>query len=641
MSIDAATAVVLRPPDCGVVATVLHSCLFERTTMIVRPALTLALAFLVISLPTSAQVTFSVDDSSSTLSDPAPIGRPITSGDILTPQGGIPRLPSGGQFLQTPDILIGIGSTPGLQGFLNVGNADLCVGVEPGNRCEAELDALTYGRDDLVFDFSSFLGVTSNVHKARWHFSVDQFALGNSLGVDPTTESENRLVPGIPALAGDTCADVFGNLRFAAAPPLGPAAIAAGNIGISDGNGFPSRSSFLVYPGLGLKEPNIPFPSLPAPPGAFPGDNLDALDCDGPIFPAVSFPVFFSLDSSFFDPKGMTFNTGTAGSAGFVGGDILVTPMSGAPTLVYAAATLLGLDGDGADTDDIDALILTENGVAGFQPSLVPYDWTMGTTDQLFFSVRRGSAIINNPMVLDSIFGVEIEPGDILVPPVAGGNGNPGIFIAAEVLGLKTKRAFDPCGDDLDALDYKVQDTLIAHSYCFGDGGVDVGGGVFCKPCPCSNDVPVGTQTGCLNSAGTGAELIPSGLASLTADTLRFEVMGAKPNSFAIMVHGSKRLPGMGVCMGAGVSQPMQLDGLRCVGMTTRIGGRAVDAMGNIGITNNGWGPPNGPAVGILQRAALIACQERQFMVIYREDPTVHCGNGLNTSNGVQITVIP
>ncbi len=610
--------------------------------MIVRPALPFALACLATSLPATAQVTFSIDDSSASISDTAPIStRRITSGSILAPQGGLPELPINGQQLITPEVLIAAGTTPGLQGFLNLPTANLCEGQPPGSRCEAEVDALSYGSDDLVFDLTSFTGVLPNTRKARWFFSVDEFAEGvPGLGVDPTTESENRVVPGLPLspLAGDSCADVFANLRFSAVPPLGPLAIPAGNIGISDGNGFPSASSFTVYPGLGLKEPNIPFP--PAFPAAFPGDNLDALDCDGVPFPGAAFPVFFSLDSGIFDPKGNAHNPGTASANGFVGGDILVTPASGMPTVVYAAAVLLGLDELGPDTDDLDALVIRENGITGFQPSGAPYDWVAGTTDQVFFSLRRGSMSLNNPLILDSIFGVEIEPGDILVPPVSGGNGNPGIFIAAEVLGLKTKRALDPCGDDLDALDYKTKDILIQQQYCFGDGGIDVGV-MFCKPCPCGNNVLPGTQTGCLNSSGTGARLEASGQASITTDTLRFEVTGANPGTFGLLVHGGTRLPLGGPCMGAGLAQPTQLDGLRCVGSTTRAGTRATDAFGSIGVTNAGWGGVDGPPIGLVAQAGLISCQERQYMVIYREDAALMCGNGLNTTHGVQITVVP
>lgn len=605
-----------------------------------RPSLLLVTS-LVLASSASAQVTFSIDDRSPTLTDiPPGVMRPITSGDILAPIGGQPQFPPSGAQLQTPEILLGVGNTPGLGGSLGLSSADACIGVPPGMRCQAEVDALTFGNDDMVEDFGSFTGISPSLEKGHWHFSVDEWAEGNvGPGVDPTTESENRTtISALVPRGGDTCADIFVNLEFTAAPPLSPLDPVAGNIGVTDGNGLPSITSYTAYPGLGLKEPNSPV----IPGGPNPGDNLDALDCDGPVFPATSFPVYYSLDSAVFDPKNGTSNAGTAGANGFSGSDVIVTPSSGATPSVYAAAALLGLDQEGIDTDDLDALLLAENGIPGYQPSLTPYDWLTGTTDMLLFSVRRGSNIVNNPMFVDSIFGVEIEPGDILVPPVMGGNGNPGVFIAAEVLGLKTVRMLDPCGDDLDALDYKIEDRLIYQEYCYGDGGVPIPGtGSICRPCPCGNDMPPGTQAGCMNSSGTGAHLQVSGLASVSADSLRFEVTGASPSTFGLLTHGAVRLPQMGLCAGTGLSQPTQLDGLRCIGQTVRAGTRPTSSSGSIGIVTPGWGPPNGPPSGLISQGGLISCQVRQFMVIYRDDPMHVCNNGLNTTNGVQVTITP
>ena len=144
----------------------------------------------------------------------------------------------------------------------------------------------------------------------------------------------------------------------------------------------------------------------------------------------------------------------------------------------------MGLEPNGADTDDLDALKLWENGVDGYQASDVPFDWMTGLTDMLLFSVRRGSAIIGTN---DSIFGAPIEEGDVLTTPCSAGSslpdgttcvggGAPGIFTAAEWLGLATVRSGtfatwfdqnnDPIinpaynanqwADDLDALDQKV-----------------------------------------------------------------------------------------------------------------------------------------------------------------------------------------
>lgn len=583
-----------------------------------------------------AQITFSIDYESDTVADIAGgVARPITPGDILAPQaGGLPQIPPTGANLPTPALVFGGGVTPGVAGQLGIQSHDDCIGVDPGVQCPSELDALSYGMDDLVPDPSStgppgtgsFSGVSASTQKGRWQFSVDEYAEG-LVGAAPDVNSENALVAALGTRAGDSSADVFTNLEFSMAPPLGPLDPVAGNVGIVDGDGQVSSSSFMLYPGTGLKEPNAPL----TPPGATPGDNLDALDCGAAIF-----PVFFSLEGALFDPKGMAVGTGTAGANGFSGADILVTATSGALPTVYASAVALGLDQAGIGTDDVDALCLLENGTPGYQASTMPYDWVGGATDQLFFSVRRGSAILG---ALDSIFGAPIEEGDILVPPVAGGT-TPGIFIAAEVLGLRTLRNFDPCGDDLDALDYKEDDRLLSSEYCFGDGGVTLGATV-CTPCPCGNDNAPGSKTGCINSAGTGARLIASGIASITADTLRFEVAGANVSTFGVLLSAPSRLPLMGTCMGAGIA-PINLDGLRCIGGgIARNGARPSDSSGNIGFTTNGWGPPNGPTGGLLSFGGLIACQTRQFQVFYRELPTAQCMTGQNTTQGVQIIVTP
>ena len=158
----------------------------------------------------------------------------------------------------------------------------------------------------------------------------------------------------------------------------------------------------------------------------------------------------------FNDPAVAMPNTGSARLHGFVGGDVLVTSVAGGVPALYAPATVLGLDRlAGADTDDLDALALVENGIAGYQPSLSPFDWLSGQTDQLFFSVRRGSAVIGQ---LDSITATPIEEGDILTTPLVGSpiSPFPGIFIAAENIGLATVRSGGAGpfgGDDMDALD--------------------------------------------------------------------------------------------------------------------------------------------------------------------------------------------
>src|SRR5205085_2649044 len=221
-----------------------------------------------------------------------------------------------------------------------------------------------------------------------------------------------------------------------------------------DGNGLANACGTGSFPGLGLVEPS---------PG---GDDLDALADDVPDrWLPRSTCTYFSLDSGFLDPIFLTPNSGSAVAHGFVGGDVLVSCPSCGPS-VYASAVSLGLDAAGPDTDDLDALALRENGIAGYQRSTTPYDWTTGATDMLFFSVRRGSRLIGQP---DAFFGAPIEPGDILVPTGALGS-VPGIWIAAETLGMSTMRSTaGVISDDLDALDV-LQEPEPGSRFCFGDG---------------------------------------------------------------------------------------------------------------------------------------------------------------------------
>jgi hypothetical protein len=155
--------------------------------------------------------------------------------------------------------------------------------------------------------------------------------------------------------------------------------------------------------------------------------------------------VYFSLDSRFPDPFELApGNSGTAVGNGFVGGDVLWAPVGGSP-VVAIPAVALGLDlvpNAGPDSDDLDALALDATIYPGPRPG-----------PSILFSVRRGSAVIGKP---DSLYGVPIEPGDILTLPVAGGiSPFPSIWIPAEALGLATRRTNPQLefGDDLDALD--------------------------------------------------------------------------------------------------------------------------------------------------------------------------------------------
>lgn len=175
-------------------------------------------------------------------------------------------------------------------------------------------------------------------------------------------------------------------------------------------------------------------------------------------------------------------------------------------------------------------------------------------------------------------------------------------------------------------------------SVCFGDGGDQMG----CTNCPCGNNAPAGSTGGCLNSGGTGTTLVPSGVPSISNDTLHFNVTDAPGGAFCILNSGDNVASNNPVnpCFGlnSGV-QALQFDGLRCaISNTRRHGGRGADANGDVGLTNNGWGPPNAPMAGIGVQAGYAAGQTRYFQVINRDDPDLVCQRALNTSQAVEVT---
>lgn len=374
------------------------------------PILLSALALLWGASPALAQVgepTFSVDFQGPTVSIPLPdffFGVPITEGDILTQ--GLPGLVCGANPpllgpLPTPGIEVGglagpIGAVPG------------GLGIFPGLAGGPELDALSYGRDKGCV----------------LYFSVDEFAFGVPSPLPPNVFSEGA----VGAL--EASADVFRFLGLALFPtPPGPP---IGNTSFTDGDGlFPSG-----LPGVGLIEPNPPTLGLLPDPG----DNLDAVNIDTTCAD-VSGLIFFSLDASFPDfLEVFPANTATAFANGFSGADVLVSSAGAGPVLAIPAFDL-GLDLAGFGTDDLDALAYDD---ADGSVTLTP-------GDTIYYSVRRGSAVIGTP---DSFFGVPIEEGDVLT--TAGPGVPPGIFLAAEVMGLGTIRAgtAGPFGaDDVDALD--------------------------------------------------------------------------------------------------------------------------------------------------------------------------------------------
>ena len=473
----------------------------------------------------SAQRThFSIDWHSQTVGLPeSGFGVEITAGDILTPSAGATMLGP----LATPAIALTHGG-PGLGLFPG------CVGVPGGTMCHVEVDALSYGMDKY---FTGGLQSAGQIH-----FSVDRFAMGMfGAPLPPNVSTEGPVM--------DASGDVFLNPRMIPAGPIAPGA-PFGNRGIFDDDGLASASGY-TYPGLGLL-PTVSAVLLP--------DNLDALDTFmvpvGSTAPAV---VYFSMDDQGIDPMTGISHSASANTHGFFGADVLSTVIgSGIPTL-YAPAGVLGLNlAVTLNPDDLDALILRENGDGIFQPSQVPMDWLTGSTDMLLFSVRRGSSVIGMP---DSIFGLPIEEGDILTTPLplafGGVSPFPGIFYAAERLGLGTIRSGTVVGsnfsDDLNALD-SVQFLI---NDCDGDGIEDVvaiAGGLV--PDTNLNGVPDSCEitTVCLplpNSTGVPT-LLTGSLGSGVGSGLHLEASQGPPSQFGFFLVGTG-LDYPGLFIGSGV----------------------------------------------------------------------------------------
>ena len=416
----------------------------------------LATALVYAEVSHAVAVTFSIDFQGPTIGVPDSFsGIPIDEGSILTPfppgpPGPNPAAPGP---LPPPGMMVHSMLPPA-----PVTGRDL--GIAPTALGYVELDALSYGNDPLDVPFPDPNNPVYHV------FSVDEFAIGLPGSAVRTEGALGNM---------EASADTFFKVKTELPTPP----IFDGNAPYTDGDGLAPSGA----PGVGLIDPNPPtvfsyLPSAgPAPDARDPGDNLDALDLETTFAEVATGPIYFSLDSAFVDPLEALIpgpNTGTAVANGFVGGDVFVNTLA-AGTGLYAPAPVLGLDLFGTDTDDLDALKLAENSDGIYQASIVPFDWLTGATDMLLYSVRRNSATIGS---LDSIFGIPIEEGDILTTPcpagsvlptgvVCAGGPTPGIFTAAEWLGLATVRSgtatsygtinpqwgVDLWADDLDAYD--------------------------------------------------------------------------------------------------------------------------------------------------------------------------------------------
>lgn len=490
------------------------------------------LLFLASTSAAQGRYLFSVDWQSPLVGTPEPFsGVPMTEGDWLRPSTGM-SLPVLGP-VPTPSVV--------WEHDNDLGLPPICIGHPGGTPCIVEVDAMSNGSDrPFPQNFE--------ISPGEIMFSVDEFARGLNGGPLPNVRSE--------AIAREAASDAFTNLDFMAPGPNGNL-FQGRNIGVIDGDGLPSTSGY-AYPGIGTREPILP--------NATPfetGDNKDGMEFSDASFTGL----YFSLDAGFVDPQEGLSHSDSAAANGFFGGDILMR--TGTGPAVFAPSFALGLDFiGGPGTDDVDALILWDNGNGVYDPSIFTYDWTTGATDMLLYSVRRGSAIIGVP---DSNFGIPIEEGDILMPPPASaGAFLPGIFIPAERLGLVTRRSTGaPFADDVNAL----ESPNIRILDCNGNGiedAVEIASGFALDlnqngvPDSCEAPVTIGTPfcfcplpsspcgnasptSGCLNVVGTGALITGSGSASVGLDNLVLTTSGMVPGTFALTFMGPGMIPAAAV----------------------------------------------------------------------------------------------
>jgi hypothetical protein len=350
--------------------------------------------------------------------------------------------------------------------------------------------------------------------------------------------------------------------------------------------------------------------------------------------------IYFSLDGAFPDPNGIP-HSGSAQLNGFQPAAILRKQIGGGSPTVYASPSQLGLN---PFLDDVDALVLSENGDGIFQPSLTPFDWlgtATGGRDMLLFSVRRGSAVIGQ---MDSLMGLPIEAGDILIPPVAGGlSPFPGIFIAAEALGLSTMRSGGPM-DEIDGVSIDIDPFFDCNNNGVEDS-VDIGQGVsndsnnngipdecertFSRYCTCTAAVaPCGNSsatTGCQNSTGAGGSADGMGTTSLVTDDLQVVVGGLPPNSSHLLFSGPNQ------------TQITFGDGVRCIGSPVyRLGIQTASGAG----TSN-FGPGIAATLCSSFSQCLMAGSTFNFQVWYRNAAPFCTASTFNLTNGLAVTYTP
>ncbi len=153
-------------------------------------------------------------------------------------------------------------------------------------------------------------------------------------------------------------------------------------------------------------------------------------------------------------------------------------------------------------------------------------------------------------------------------------------------------------------------------TFCFGSVGSPVA-------CPCGNNAPAGSATGCVNSLGSGAGLQASGVARVSADTLLLRGTGM-PNSTCLYYQGTTA--GTGAVFG---------DGVRCVATGIIRLGTKMNAAGQSEFP--GAGDPRISVRGLIPAIG----GSRAYQTWYRNSATFCTSATFNMTNGVRVVWAP
>lgn len=160
-----------------------------------------------------------------------------------------------------------------------------------------------------------------------------------------------------------------------------------------------------------------------------------------------------------------------------------------------------------------------------------------------------------------------------------------------------------------------IDSTNAIRTICRGDGSV--------QACPCNNDAPTGTDSGCLSSLGVGAQLTASGSSSLALDQLVLSGSAMPATSTVLYIQGSAQTA---TALG---------DGLRCAG----------GALIRLGVQQNSAGTSSYPAVGdapVSVRGQVTAPGvTRSYQAWYRDNTNFCTAAPYNLSNGVSVSWTP